>query len=52
MRKHITSLTVGFWLTTLLVGYSNDISFYGTWVCVAIASALTAGLYFTRNRTE
>ncbi|WP_157810323.1 hypothetical protein [Vibrio sp. HA2012] len=51
MRQHLISMTVGLWLTTFFVAFHNEPMFYGTWVCVGIAGTLSAGLFFTRQRT-
>lgn len=50
LRGHLTGITVGFWITTTLVGMNNPINFYGTWICVAIAISLTSALVITHKK--
>ncbi|WP_413283419.1 hypothetical protein [Vibrio sp. MA40-2] len=50
LRGHLTGITVGFWMTTILVAMNNPLDFYGTWICVAIAATLTTGLIVTHKK--
>ena len=50
LRGHLTGITVGFWMTTILVAMNNPLDFYGTWICVAIAMTLTTGLIVTNKK--
>jgi hypothetical protein len=44
MRANLLSMTVGMWITSILLYSNQELGVIGTWIFIALTAALTVGL--------
>ncbi len=52
MRTNLISMTIGLWVTAIILAANNVLGETGTWIYVGLTSALTLGLIVTRKHSS
>lgn len=50
MRANLLSMTVGMWITSILLYANQELGVIGTWIFIALTAALTVGLIVSYMR--
>ncbi|MHA2936846.1 hypothetical protein ACXJY6_00965 [Vibrio sp. RC27] len=52
MRTNLISMTVGMWITSILLYANQELGQTGTWIFIGLCAAMTAGLIWDYVRTS